>query len=263
MLIPGRDEPKLPQVSVPAHALSFSRPQRMLSLEAEPAQALPLFAREVQSAIKLDPHKMLRAGADPIGINYRQKRDIAGNVLAEDETTKRERIHNTAQQFEGMVLGTMLKQVWQSLGDDPLFGKDQASTMYREMWVDEVSKSIASGPQSLGIARLAENDMLRSEGLPLKPAEPESADAATENEETEVRRTAPQDARARIDRRRHEAEQREVSDSSVAETRYAPQDAVSLSVLGLYSGPAVNIAESLPLPGSLKGGSSAVLPVLN
>jgi Rod binding domain-containing protein len=82
-----------------------------------------------------------------------------------EEQAERERIKETARQFEALLLGQMLKQVWKNLEQGEIAGMGAGGSMYREMWLDEIARGIATGPQRLGLADQVECDLLRQAGL--------------------------------------------------------------------------------------------------
>ncbi|MCC7478442.1 rod-binding protein [bacterium] len=239
MQIPGREIAQLP-AGRPAGPLSLRPEERLFSFESQ-SGPLPLFAQEAQAALSLEPPALLRR-PEPISIDVRDGRDLAVNRVGEDEASQRARIRSSAQDLEGLLLGTMLKQVWQSLGKDPLFGGDQATKMYREMWLEELSNSIAKGSHSLGIAAMVEREMLKNEGL-----EAEEAGKKAQPEQ----RFAPRDAKASL------AEWQPPADEPENEAE------PNLQLMQFAAISSVNVAEAPALRGSLKGGSApaqALLP---
>lgn len=80
---------------------------------------------------------------------------------AEQELNPQElaRIDAISQKFEGMVLGQMLKPMFEGLKSDKLFGGGFAEDMYRGMMVSEYGKLMAERG-GLGIADAVKRQLL-------------------------------------------------------------------------------------------------------
>ncbi len=66
-----------------------------------------------------------------------------------------EHLHGAAQQFEGVFVGMMLKEMRASVSEDSLFGKSPATDLFNSMLDDTRAQSMAK-TESLGIGKLLE-----------------------------------------------------------------------------------------------------------
>jgi Rod binding domain-containing protein len=71
-------------------------------------------------------------------------------------------LHKATQQFEGVFLGMLFKQMRETVPQDGIFGKDSSSTQtWTEMLDQQRAQSLAS-TGSLGIAKIMENQLRAS-----------------------------------------------------------------------------------------------------
>jgi flagellar protein FlgJ len=83
-----------------------------------------------------------------------------------------DRLRETAQEFEGMFLGLLLKSMRGSAGKGGLFKEGVDTEIYREMFDQEIGRSIARAG-GLGLAQMIIRDQaLRQAGQLPGPAEP-------------------------------------------------------------------------------------------
>lgn len=170
--------------SLPAFAQSASGYQAGLSLDGS-LRGKPIPLSRESHALPLpgagQPLKALSlpsSSSTPLEFKkaVAMEMDKEGKKVNPNPKSERKRIHKAAQDFEALMLGTMLKQVWKSMGEDGIFGQDRAGEFYREMFLDKVSEQIASGHSSLGVAKVVEDEMLRNAGLD-KPVQTVPRDA--------------------------------------------------------------------------------------
>lgn len=64
-----------------------------------------------------------------------------------------------AKEFESIFLYMMMKEMKNTLGDGGLVEKSQASKIFEDMYLDELSKEVASGDQGIGLAKEIYNQM--------------------------------------------------------------------------------------------------------
>ncbi len=68
----------------------------------------------------------------------------------------------TADNFEAMFVGQMLKHMWEGVGNDPVFGGGHAEEMWQSMLTDEYGKNIVK-TGALGISNSVMTSMLRAQ----------------------------------------------------------------------------------------------------
>jgi hypothetical protein len=86
-------------------------------------------------------------------------RSTASQVeLRELSRRETERIRDTAQQLESLLLYQLLKQMWNSIPESSLLPTGQAGKIYREMWLEKVSET-SSLHGGLGIAKVVEQQL--------------------------------------------------------------------------------------------------------
>jgi hypothetical protein len=71
-----------------------------------------------------------------------------------------EKIHTTAQQLEGLLLFQMLKQMWDAIPESSLLPAGNAGQMYREMWLEQVSKQASEAGGGIGVAKVVEQQLV-------------------------------------------------------------------------------------------------------
>ena len=64
-------------------------------------------------------------------------------------------LHAASQQFEGVFVGMMLKEMRSTVGDDSMFGKSPATDMFNSMLDDQRAQSMAQ-TGALGIGKIVE-----------------------------------------------------------------------------------------------------------
>ena len=69
-------------------------------------------------------------------------------------------IKQASKDMDGMVLYLLLKQMWATLPESPLFGSSLGSQFFREMWLEEIANTIASEEQDLGLSNAVEQELL-------------------------------------------------------------------------------------------------------
>lgn len=67
-------------------------------------------------------------------------------------------LHAASQQFEGVFVGMMLKEMRASVSKDTLFGASPATDMFNSMLDDQRAQSMAK-TESLGIGKLVESQL--------------------------------------------------------------------------------------------------------
>ena len=64
-------------------------------------------------------------------------------------------LHAAAEQFEGIFVGMMMKEMRSSVGDDSMFGKSPATDMFNSMLDDQRAQNMSQSG-ALGIGKLVE-----------------------------------------------------------------------------------------------------------
>lgn len=96
----------------------------------------------------------------------RQVADCA-ELLDPQELAK---IKDTAQQFESLLLYSLLKQMWATLPENSMLEKGMAAQFYREMWLEELAGQISTDGPGLGIAKAVEREMITHAARTITPA---------------------------------------------------------------------------------------------
>ena len=68
------------------------------------------------------------------------------------------RIDKAAKDFEGLLLYTLLKQMWATVPRSAFFDSGLSTQFYREMYLDEVAKRVAEGG-GIGIAQAVQREL--------------------------------------------------------------------------------------------------------
>lgn len=78
---------------------------------------------------------------------------------SEDASKAKEaELEKAATDFEALLLGQMLKSMWQSVESSGLLSGSREESMYRDMMNDEMAKSISEG-QGIGIKEVIIRDL--------------------------------------------------------------------------------------------------------
>lgn len=80
-----------------------------------------------------------------------------------------ERLRETAQEFEGVFLGLLLKAMRGSVGSGGLFKESTDGQIYREMFDQEIGRSLARAG-GIGLAQMILRDQARRQGADGKQA---------------------------------------------------------------------------------------------
>lgn len=80
--------------------------------------------------------------------------------LANSGPANEKQLRQTAEDFEAVFLGQMLKPMFETVSTDGMFSGGHAEEVYRGMMVDEVGKSIAKNG-GLGIADSVYRELLK------------------------------------------------------------------------------------------------------
>jgi hypothetical protein len=107
--------------------------------EAEEQRFRDLLARQLMNAPS--PYRAAYDSAD----------ELSGR-LAEVPTSELKRIDGAARQLEGLLLETMLKQMWATLPKSSLLGNGLEAKFYREMWLEELAGEISAEGPGTGVA---------------------------------------------------------------------------------------------------------------
>jgi len=107
--------------------------------EAEEQRFRDLLARQLMSAPSL-----YRAAYD--------SPEELTSKLAAVPTSELKRIDGAARQLEGLLLETMLKQMWATLPKSSLLGNGLEAKFYREMWLEELAGEISADGPGTGVA---------------------------------------------------------------------------------------------------------------
>lgn len=70
------------------------------------------------------------------------------------------KLRETAEDFEAVFLGQMLKPMFDGIETDGMFGGGQAEKMYRDLMVDEYGKAISKAG-GIGIADAVMREMIK------------------------------------------------------------------------------------------------------
>lgn len=124
----------------------------------------------------------LMQAATPYSAIYETKAELS-DALAEIEPEQLARIDSTSRAMEGLILETLLKQMWATLPESKLFGNGLDTKFYREMWLEEVAADVSSNGGGVGIASTVAWEMiLRAQTEAAGAAEnslmPDSSEAA-------------------------------------------------------------------------------------
>jgi flagellar protein FlgJ len=79
-------------------------------------------------------------------------------ALTADQKTALAHLHTAANQFEGVFVGMVLKEMRASVSKDSLFGNSNASEMFNSMLDDQRAQSMAE-TGSLGIGKMVESQL--------------------------------------------------------------------------------------------------------
>lgn len=90
--------------------------------------------------------------------NYKDKdlsavQEKINNVNKDDD----EKLMEVCKEFESIFLYMMLKEMKKTVPDDGLIEKSQATKIFEDMYFEELSKEMAKGNNSLGIAKMIYN----------------------------------------------------------------------------------------------------------
>jgi Rod binding domain-containing protein len=80
------------------------------------------------------------------------------------------KIKDTAQQFESLLLYSLLKQMWATLPENSMLEQGMAAQFYREMWLEELAGQISTDGPGLGIAKTVEREMITHAARTITPA---------------------------------------------------------------------------------------------
>jgi peptidoglycan hydrolase FlgJ len=95
---------------------------------------------------------------DPLKIGSRQANQVSGVSQAKLPATKD--AAQAAQQFEALLIGEMLKSMWQTVPQGQLLSGSHEESLYRDMLNEAISNSIAEG-RGMGIKDVIFKDMNR------------------------------------------------------------------------------------------------------
>ena len=82
------------------------------------------------------------------------------------------KIKDTAQQFESLLLYSLLKQMWATLPENSMLEQGMAAQFYREMWLEELAGQISTDGPGLGVAKAVEREMITFAARTITPAAP-------------------------------------------------------------------------------------------
>lgn len=88
-------------------------------------------------------------------MHLQQQSPTKVGAAADPEATKK-----AAKQFEAMVVGQMMQQMFSQLKTDGLFGGGHGEEMFRSLLVNEYANEIAAGP-GLGLSQAVERQLLK------------------------------------------------------------------------------------------------------
>src|SRR3972149_5107872 len=83
------------------------------------------------------------------------------SAIRDARSEEAERLRNTAQEFEGMFLGMLMKAMRSTVGKGGLFKEGSDTQMYREMFDEEVGRALARAG-GIGLAQM----ILRTQKIP-------------------------------------------------------------------------------------------------
>ncbi len=95
---------------------------------------------------------------DPLKIGSRQANQVSEVSQAKLPATKD--AAQAAQQFEALLIGEMLKSMWQTVPQGQLLSGSHEESLYRDMLNEAISNSIAEG-RGMGIKDVIFKDMNR------------------------------------------------------------------------------------------------------
>lgn len=95
---------------------------------------------------------------DPLKIGSRQANKMSEVSQAKLPATKD--AAQAAQQFEALLIGEMLKSMWQTVPQGQLLSGSHEESLYRDMLNEAISNSIAEG-RGMGIKDVIFKDMNR------------------------------------------------------------------------------------------------------
>jgi len=79
--------------------------------------------------------------------------------------TRSEQIDKASKDFEALLLHQMFKSMWESVPEDGgLFGDNNESAIYRDMFNEAMANEISNGQQGLGIKEIVAKDLRRLDG---------------------------------------------------------------------------------------------------
>ena len=84
------------------------------------------------------------------------------SAIRDARSEEAERLRNTAQEFEGMFLGMLMKAMRSTVGKGGLFKEGSDTQMYREMFDEEVGRAMAKAG-GIGLAQMILREELRRE----------------------------------------------------------------------------------------------------
>lgn len=89
-----------------------------------------------------------------------QRQSGSAAVLTEKE---RQKIKKVAQDFEGLIVGMMMKSMRATVGKDKLTGGGHGEEVYRSMLDQEYANAAVKRSGGVGLAKTIERDIIRQE----------------------------------------------------------------------------------------------------
>jgi Rod binding domain-containing protein len=89
---------------------------------------------------------------------------LAPKALPPATPEQRARIHATAKEFEGQLIGMMLQPMFDGISTSGPFGGGEAESTYRSFMVDAFGKQMAKAG-GIGVSGPVMREMLRMQGL--------------------------------------------------------------------------------------------------
>ena len=120
--------------------------------------ALPQNRQDADQFRNTLAEQLIRAET-PYSKIYKSKAALS-DALAEIDTQQLARIDQTARAMEGLLLETLLKQMWATLPESQLFGNGLDTKFYREMWLEEVAADVSANGGGVGIAATVAWEMI-------------------------------------------------------------------------------------------------------
>ena len=96
----------------------------------------------------------------PLQMDAQMAMDQAPKLPTISKDADINKIRKTAEDFEAVFLGQMLKPMFEGIETDGIFGGGQAEKMYRDLMVDEYGKAIAKSG-GIGLADAVMREMLK------------------------------------------------------------------------------------------------------